>query len=100
MPTFRLLTAACTLSILGAVAPALADKHPAERGTEHTQPSNTEGSHSDIDFGGSVQVPNAGDGAAETNPYDDVGLDDMNSDADASQVEGEPVNESGLPSAD
>ncbi|MBQ0775976.1 MAG: hypothetical protein KBT84_00190 [Pseudomonas sp.] len=92
MPTFRLLTAALAISVLGMAAPALADEHAAE----HAQDSNTE-----AEIGGSAQVPNTREGAETTNPYDDVGLDEMgdeisdemNTDEDAIQDDDQPINE-------
>jgi hypothetical protein len=79
MPTFRLLTAALALSVLGMAAPALADEHAAE----HAQDSDTE-----AEIGGSAQVPNTREGAETTNPYDDVGRDE-----DAIQDDDQPINE-------
>ena len=96
MPTFRLLTAALALSVLGIAAPALADEHAADHGAEHTRDSDTE-----AEIGGSAQVPNTREGAETTNPYDDVGLDEMgdeisdemNTDEDAIQGDEQPINE-------
>ncbi len=92
MPTFRLLTAALTLSALGLATLALADDH----GAEHTGETNTA-----AEIGGSAQVPNTREGAEKTNPYDDVGVDEMgdeisdemNNDEDAIQDDEQPINE-------
>lgn len=93
MPRIRTMTAALALCALGIAAPALADEHAADRAGEHTQPTHTQGSHSDTDTGGSAQVPNTRDGAEKTNPYDEAGPDDMNTDNDAPQAEDSTINE-------